>query len=283
MFRNLLFLLVCVAPASAQSVAPHKFTIYEFIPYTSHVAAGQLTQSPPLPQYLESLNIHRIDVVYENRYFTDGEPDRAKIESVARQALANNTPVSFDNEFGVRQHPDTVIPKTLQILDIYHAVNSVNPVGVYATVPQNTYAYKDDIHKYDALSAQYAPVAAKVDFFSPVLYNYAGSDFKLWVYAANYNIAAARMYKMDKPIYPYISTIVHLKPSGDDDTGMKGAVRPMSEDEMKARLEVLYRLGADGCIVWASSGDKTMDGKQPYFDRLSGWGKALADFAASHK
>jgi hypothetical protein len=52
---------------------------------------------------------------------------------------------------------------------------------------------------------------------------------------------------------------------------------------MLTRLQTLYDLGADGCIVWASSGDRTLDGTMPVFDRNSGWGKALADFAAAHK
>jgi hypothetical protein len=247
------------------------------------MVAGQLVQSPALPIYLESLGIHRIDVVYENRYFTDKAPDRGKIEALARQDLADHLPISIDNEFGDRFKPDTVIPYTLQIIDIIRSINTKSPIGVYATAPQNTYAWKPDLSHITELSKKYVDVAAKVDFLSPVLYNYAGSDFDNWVKAAQFNIAEAKKYDTGKPIYPYISTVVHLNPSGNDDVGMKGAVRPMSEAEMKARLEVLYKLGADGCIVWASSADKTTDGKQPYFDRMSGWGKALADFAASHK
>ena len=85
--------------------AKKPFTIYEFIPYHEHVIAGQLSTSPPFREYLETLEIHPVDVVYDKRYLTDGQPDEKKIEAVAKAALASKTLVSFDTEFGDRFDP----------------------------------------------------------------------------------------------------------------------------------------------------------------------------------
>ena len=74
-----------------------------------------------------------------------------------------------------------------------------------------------------------------------------------------------------------------MKSSGTNDKTQHGPVRMLTEAEMRTRLQTLYDLGADGCIVWASSNDRTLDGKAPVFDRDSGWGKALADFAQEHR
>jgi hypothetical protein len=170
-----------------------------------------------------------------------------------------------------------------QILGIYHRYNSVTPAGVYATAPQNTYAWKPDISHFDALNEKYQSIAQQVDFLSPVLYNYAGADLETWQRAAVYNMAAAKKYETGKPIYPYISPVIHLQATSKDDKGQHGSIRTLTEAEMLVRLQTLYQLGADGCIVWASSGDRTEDGQAPVFDRNSGWGKALADFAAKHR
>jgi len=279
-------LLAAALPACslAQNAPTHKFTIYQFIPYREHVAGSELAKVPALKDYMESVGIHPIDVVYDNRYLTNGQPDEKKIVEVATTALHHpKIPVSFDTEFGDRFHPETVIPNVTQILSIYHRINTVTPVGVYATAPQNTYAWKPDISRFDALNAQYATIAQQVDYLSPVLYNYEGADTAAWQRAAVYNMAAAKKYGTGKPILSYIGIIIRLQSSGKDDSSQHGAVRMLTESEMLARLQTLYNLGADGCIVWASSSDRTLDGKMPYFDRNSGWGKALADFAAAHK
>jgi len=258
------------------------FTIYEYIPYRAHVVAGETSQIPAFREYLESVGIHPIDVVYDNRYLTDGKPDEKKIEAVAKQALATHTPVSFDTEFGNRFKPETVIPQVTEILNIYHRYNTAEPVGVYATAPQNTYAWKPDIDRFDTINDQYQPVAQLVDFLSPVLYNYEGPDTEAWKRAAIYNVAAAKKYKTGKRILPYMTVTIRLDGSGKDDATHHGNIRTVTEAEMLTRLQTLYDLGADGCILWASSGDRTEDGKLPIFDRNSGWGKALADFADAH-
>jgi hypothetical protein len=285
--KAILFALIIVTIASSPCLAQataKKFTIYEFVPYRDHVEGNNLSPVPPLSQYLESLGIHPIKVIYEKRFMTDSKPDAEKIEEIAKSAISSpGIPVSFDTEFGDRFNPETVIPRVSEILDIYHRYNTVTPAGVYATAPQNTYAWKPDINHFDALNRSYAPIAHQVDFLSPVLYNYEGADTEAWKKAAIYNIAAAKQYQTSKPIFPYIGVVIHLQSSSPDDSGQHGPVRTLTEAEMLTRLQTLYDLGADGCIVWASSGDRTTDGKMPVFDRNSGWGKALAEFARAHQ
>ncbi len=287
-FRNAATLVLLLAaplcsPCRAQE-ATKKFIIYEFIPYHAHVVDGELSSVPSLKQYLESLDIHAIEVIYLPRFMTNGHPDEKKIEDIAKSAIGTpGTPVSFDTEFGNRSHPETVIPGVSDILRIYHRYNTVTPVGVYGTAPQNTYAWQPDIARFDALNQRYASIANEVDFLSPVLYNYEGADTGAWKRAAAYNIAAAKKYNTGKSIIPYISITIRLKSSGKNDQTQQGPVRMLTEAEMHTRLETLYDLGAGGCIVWASSKDRTLDGKVPVFDRNSGWGKALADFAQAHR
>jgi len=284
----LILLLATAAlwPPRTAHAAGKTFTIYEYIPYRDHVAGDQLSSAPQLDEYLESLGIHHIKVIYLNRFMTDGQPDEKKIEAIAKSAIGSpKIPVSFDTEFGDRFKPETVVPQVTEILRLYHQYNSVTPAGVYATAPQNTYAWTPDITRFDALNEKYASIAQQVDFLSPVLYNYGGPDNAAWQKAAVYNIAAAKKYNTGKPILAYLSPVMHPHQDSDDDAATKAHyrdIRMLTEAEMLLRLQTLYDLGADGCIVWASSSDR-IDGKPPVFDRNSGWGKALADFAAAHR
>ena len=283
---TILALLLAAAfflPSWAQDTAK-KFIIYQYIPYSAHVADGKVSTVPALKPYLESINIHRVDVVYAPRFMTNGRPDEKKIEDIAKSAIATpGIPVSFDTEFGQRFHPETVIPAVSEILSIFHRYNTVTPVGVYGTAPQDSYAWKPNTPaRFDAINRLYASVAGQVDFLSPVLYNYNDGDTKRWQLAAAYNMEAAKKYNTGKPIVPYLNIAVVLEKNQWDKTGPI-PVRLLSEAEMHTRLQTLYDLGASGCIVWASTRFRTPDGQSPVFDRNSGWGKALADFAAAHQ
>lgn len=116
-----------------------------------------------------------------------------------------------------------------EILSIYHRYNSVTPVGVYATAPQNTYAWKPNIARFEELNEKYQSIAEQVDFLSPVLYNYEGADTEAWKRAAAYNITAAKKYKTGKPILPYMTVTIRLDGSGKDDSSGHGAVRTVTE------------------------------------------------------
>jgi hypothetical protein len=282
-FASLFLTATLCSPCLAQSPA-RKFTIYEYIPYETHVAGSEISATPPLKQYLESVGIYRIDVVYLPRFMTNGKPDAKKIEAIAKAALATpGIPVSFDTEFGNRLRPETVVPGSTEILNIYHRYNKVTPAGVYGTAPQNTYAWKPNIGHFDELNQRYASIANLVDFFSPVLYNYEGADTAAWQRAAVYNVAAAKQYNTGKPVIPYINIGIVLNPGQKTNKTGPVPVRMLTEAEMQTRLQTLYDLGASGCIVWASTRFRTPDGKAPVFDRDSGWGKALVDFAQAHQ
>jgi hypothetical protein len=104
------------SPTWAQDTAK-KFIIYEYIPYSAHVANGKVATVPALKPYLESIDIHMVDVVYVPRFMTNGRPDKKKIEDIAKSAITTpGIPVSFDTEFGQRFHPETVIPGVSEIL-----------------------------------------------------------------------------------------------------------------------------------------------------------------------
>ncbi len=287
LFALLLLSAAVCSPSLAQSPA-RKFTIYEYVPYKNHIVGGEVTATPPLKQYLESVGIHRIDVVYLPRFMTDGKPDKKKIEAIAKAALATpNIPVSFDTEFGSRWQPGTVIPGVTEILKTYHRYNKVTPAGVYGTAPQDSFAWDPTaadlkVTDYNKLNGLYKKIPQLVDFISPVLYNYEGPHTKAWMRAAAYNMAIAKAYKTGKPIIPYIEDAIVLHQSQWKGKGTI-PVRMLTEAEMNTRLQTLYDLGASGCIVWASTRFRTADGKAPVFDRNSGWGKALADFAQAHQ
>jgi len=143
-------------------------------------------------------------------------------------------------------------------------------VGLYSTVPQNTYVWREEKRgPYDRQNEKYAAVADAVDYFSPSLYNYSLTDFVSWKEGAKYNIEAARKYSKTKKILPYVTPEV-------EDNGM---ARWLSYDEMMSRLEVLKSLGADGCILWASSRSRESSGKRPVLDPSAGWLKAVVDFS----
>lgn len=265
-------------------VSARPFVIFEFLPWGQHMENGRPVSSPRLQDYLATLGIRHAVVVYD--FATGGKADTNKIYKVIERAAGDtNIIVSFDTEFGNRFKPETVMPEVLEILRVYRSFHPANMAGVYATAPQETYELATNLQRYDSLNAKYQPVADAVDFLSPCLYFYH-KDFATWKRTAAYNIEAAKKYRTGKPIIPYIDAVY---PGANTNTVRNGRpvkvciVRLLTEQEMTRQLQTLYDLGADGCIIWASSFDVTPDGARPVFDRNSGWGKAIADFAEKHR
>ena len=254
------------------------FDIYGFIPYGSRVENGKNVSGKPPQAWFSDLGIRPVDVVYEKRVldYPRGEGSRKhatinneKIRQVATESdRQRRVLVSLDLEGWDRasaQTPDLL----LKTLEVFRKTNPDAMVGLYATVPQNTYGWRADRQSsYDALNAKYEAVADAVDYFSPSLYNYSGSDFASWEDGARYNISAAKKYSSTKKIIPYITPEV----------SENGSTRWLSYDEMMQRLEALSSLGADGCIVWASSQTRDSAGKPPVLDPSNGWLKAVSDF-----
>lgn len=265
-------------PFAAQA---KEFAIYTFIPWRQHTENGGRLDNPPLADYLHSLGFRRVKVVYERDYFTHGVPDETKIRAVAQVAAESGAElVSFDNEFGDRFQPDTVIPRTLELVRLYRKYGHL-PVGVYGTAPQTTYGWRPEKRQLtELLNARYQPVAEAVDVLSPVLYNYDRHDFEKWSNSARIQIGQSRIYG-NKPIIPYISPYVEVATTVVPKGGVQ--VEELDGREMMARLDTLYRLGADGCIVWASSEAIGSDHRPLAFDGSRGWGRALVEFARAHR
>ena len=226
---------------------------------------------------MSTFGIQPINIIYENNYFTNGKIDFKKIKNIAlKTALKPNVPVSFDMEFGNRFKPETVIPYVQTILKYYRSYNSKALVGIYSTIPQNTYGVKPTSLVYEKLNHPYDSLIHDVNFISPSLYNYDGPEVNNWLENARFNIELAKKYTPSKRIIPYISPIVRLGPSNKAING--NLVEELSENEMTQRLTALYNLGASGCIIWASSQDRTRDGQIPQFYPDKGWGKAVVKF-----
>lgn len=221
-----------------------------------------------------------IRIFYENKYFKNGAIDLNKIKKIALEAARfPRVPISFDMEFGNRFKPETIIPRVKTILHAFRRYNSVSLIGLYALIPQNTYGLKMKTLSYKRHNSQYDSLVNEVDFISPSLYNYQGHDFNHWLINARFTMNQAKQYKQAKPIIPYISPIVRLGASNKAKNG--NLVEVLSEEEMSQRLHALQRLGASGCILWASSQDRTKDGEFPQFDPARGWGKAVVEFIHS--
>lgn len=253
------------------------FDIYGFIPYQSKVEAGRLVKGRPSQEWFSAMGIKPIDVIYENRLldFPEGRAralatlSTDKIIGIASPNTGNGAQlVSLDLESWDRNAPDTP-GKILQTIEKYRKAHPKSVIGLYATVPQNTYGWKSQNRdSYDSLNKKYSEVAEAVDYFSPSLYNYSIDDFDSWKEAAAYNIKAARNYSASKKVIPYITPEV----------SEKGVTRWLSYDEMMQRLKILKSLGADGCIVWTSSSARDLTGALPTLDPTSGWLKAVYDF-----
>ena len=244
------------------------FTVYAYIPWKMKANESD---------YLLTYGIQPVNIIYENKYFTNGKIDLEKIKKMALETASQpNVPVSFDMEFGHRFKPETVLPSVRAILKYYRGYNSKAFVGVYATIPQNTYGLKPVSFEYDRLNHQYDSLINDVDFISPSLYNYSRYDVNSWLKNARFVMKLAKKYTPSKPIIPYISPIFKLGPSNKAING--NLVVELSEEEMGLRLQALYNLGGAGCIIWASSQDRTQDGQIPQFHPDKGWGKAVVKF-----
>lgn len=263
----IVYLLLFYSGVTWAAVAPkQKFIVYMFLPWKG-------TQ----PQVLLDKGIRPIHVIYEPEFFTDKKIDVVKIKTLALRTLSNpSIPVSFDLEFGNRFKPNTVIPLMQDIIKTFRKYNTKSLVGIYSTIPPNTYGQHAKFLTYEKLNKNYASLIHTVDFISPSLYNYELNNAKLWQRNAAFNFKMTQDYTLTKPVIPYISPIVRLGPSNDAKNG--NLVDELSEEDMALRLKTLQRLGAAGCIIWASSQDRTADGRIPQFNPDKGWGRAVVEF-----
>lgn len=260
------------------------FAVYGFIVYGGYVQNGQKIKTSylQLQQYLQPFGIKKLNLFYEGKLLDypngdkgNGVPNNHRIDSLGYLVKSEpDVPVSLDLEGWNRFDTIKTPGRLISVIEEFKKVNQSSLVGLYATVPQNTYAYASTIHKYDALNKAYTAVAAAVDYFSPSLYNYNGSDTVAWNKAAAYNIHACKLYNYPtKPILPYITPEVKIN----------GVSSLISYDEMMDHLNTIYQLGAEGCFIWTSSSTRDLNGDKIYVDANAGWLKAVKDFIASHR
>lgn len=257
----------------------HAFEVYGFIPYDYRVQDGELIKGRPSSEWFETFGIHPIDVVYERRMIN------VVVDKMGKKSFMLNRDMMKDVGLGKGRKKTTIVSldleswdrfdtqtpaRLIETIQSFRKVNNDTPLGLYATVPQNTYIWQaDKKDQYDQLNSKYASVADAVDYFSPSLYNYSKDDYAAWLDGAKYNIAAAKKYSKEKKVIPYIT------PEIWED----GYTRWLSYDEMKKRLQALKDLGVDGCIVWASSRSRSLTGEKPALDPGFGWFKAVTEFS----
>jgi len=279
----LVFVALCFN-ASAQQ-AKHPFNVYGFIVYGGYMQNGSPVNASykELQAYQARFGIRKYDLIYERKMLDFPAGDKAngivnihKTDSLAARALQEpDILVSLDLEEWKRFDTLRTPKRILEAVQIFRKTNKQSKIGLYATVPQNTYGYDDKISRYDKWNKAYASVAAAVDYFSPSLYNYKNTDGNDWKKAAAYSIDACRKYGyLSKKIIPYITPEVTSKE--------KGLTTLLTYDEMMFRLQTLYELGANGCLIWTSSSTRDANGKKLYIDENEGWFKAVKDFAIAH-
>lgn len=277
-------LIVAIA-ATLTLTNAYSFDVYQFIIWKSYIDdKGQLkTDQKQLQNYFAQNNLKPIKVIYHNRFLTKGQPDEDKIKIIANATKANpSIPVSFDIEVGNKFKPQTVLPIVNKTLDLYHKYGGAAPVGVYGVLPQIIFADEQfnssTKNRYKQLNKDAEGIAKKVDFLSPVLYNTWITDFNQWKVRVDFQMSEAHMYadKYNLKIIPYISGS-YL----DKGFFKNKIIHPLSESEMKQRLDYIKNKGADGVIVWEGSTAMLKNGKTPTYDKRAGAYKVITEYANS--
>jgi hypothetical protein len=261
-----------------------QFNVYGWIVYGGYVQNGVNVSATyqKIQQYLLPFGFNKFNLIYEanlldypNGDTANGVPDIKRVDSLANIALADPTTlVSFDLEGWNRYDTVKTTARLIAIIQDFKTIDNVSPLGLYSSVPLNTYGYTANIHSYDIYNKGFASVAGAVNYFSPSLYNYNGVDSVAWKNAAAYNVQACNLYGLTSPkIIPYITPEVTVS----------GVTTELSYNDMMLRLQYLYSLGANGCIVWTSSSTRDANGKVIYVDVTTGWAKAVVDFIATHQ
>ena len=228
---------------------------------------------------INSHGLKHIRIYYHKSFLTDGKPDHHKIQRIALLSRQNpEFPISFDIEIGNNNKPETVLPTVIEVLDLYHYYGGKAPVGVYALLPQNTYgginATKNP-EKYVNLNKKYELIASKVDFLSPVFYNY-DTEYNLWKSSVDLGMKEAKKYasKYNLKILPYFSISYFTR----ERSGKVIYITPLGQEETTKRLSYLKSKGASGVIIWDSSNYNQKDGSKPIANINQGWLKGTINF-----
>lgn len=277
--------LLVVFPGFAQQKGSGNklFKVYAFIPYAGYMQGSTAVPAKfdKLQDYLATLGIAKYNLIYESRITdypdgnkTHGVINRSKLDPLAKLASAEpGVIVALDLEGWNRFDTLHTPAKLLNAIGAFKEIDPAAQVGLYATVPQDTYGYPKDTAFYNRLNKAYSSVAAAVDYFSPSLYNYKTTDNQEWKKGVVFNLEACKKYGYpDKKILPYITPEVNVN----------NERRMLDYSEMMYRLQTLYDLGADGCLIWGSSGMRDAAGNRIIVNENEGWLKAVKDFLKQH-
>lgn len=258
------------------SSTAYSFEVFGRIPWSIKQKESLITDPEEIKEILLENNIKKIDVVYHNRMLTNNEVDPEKIKKLALESLSNpDIPISFDYELGNRFKPETILPKILEIIDLYRFYGGKAQVGVYALLPQNTYGGAkltyDQQKKYVELNKKYEILAKKINFLSPSLYFYDGKNMENWKKSVDFNIGQSIFFakKYGLKIYPYITNTYTI--SKVDPVTKSWRVMYLSCSEMNQVVTYIRSRGADGIIIWNSSNVLDQYGKKPVINLKNSW------------
>ncbi|EEY75961.1 hypothetical protein [Acinetobacter calcoaceticus] len=265
------------------STFSHSLEVYQYIIWNQYIdETGKLiSDNKKFQNFLATNKLKSIRVIYHDKFLTHGRPDPQKIKMIADVSKKYpHIPISFDIEIGNKFKPQTVLPIVNQTLDLYHQYEGAAPVGVFAVLPQTVFGSEsmDQMteKKYLKLNQQYEEIAKKVDFLSPVIYNNWFRDFGEWKKRTDHQLSESKKYasKYNLKVIPYFSS------SYLDKKFFKNhIIYPLTEQEMKQRLDYIRSKNVDGIIIWDSSIGVLSNGEKPTFDINKGAAKAIIDFA----
>lgn len=265
----------------------HSTDIYQFIIWRNYIDQNKKfhTNTNDFQKFLSKNGLKPINVIYHRRFLTKGKPDPDKIKKIAELSKRlPHIPISFDIEIGNKFDPKTVLPTVTQTIDLYHQFGGSAPIGVYGILPQNVFGseqFNENTKKqYIELNKQYESIANKVDFLSPVIYNIWFKDFNEWKRRTDHHLSEGEKYarKYNLKLIPYFSSSYLDKGFFENKI-----IHPLSEAEMKQRLDYIKSKNVDGIIIWDTSVGVLQNGEKPIFDANQGFGKVLLDSVKQFK
>ncbi|EKU60136.1 hypothetical protein ACINWC323_A0083 [Acinetobacter sp. WC-323] len=260
------------------------FDVYQFINWRFYKNdKGEVIRTKDteeFQQYLATLKIKKMNVIYPQKILTNNKADPKKIKIIAEDSRKNpNIPICFDIEIGEASKPETNLPVILDALKLYKKYGGVAPIGVYGVLPQkspNKILNKSGKIQISSLNNKYEEIAENVDFLAPTLYFYDLKDINIWNDKAKFNMSEAKRYskKYNIKIIPFVSLSTWENVNG------RFKITPLTEHEMSIVIQNLKLLGANGVVIWESGAAVQDDNrKSAIFDINHSSYKAIVNIA----
>lgn len=277
-----------------------QFTVFHYLKARAFIdeKGYQSTTSYIDNRWFADRNIQPVNLYYnlvscDNSTPQICQPNFAEIEKVAVAADPTGaTPTIMDLEAWDRYrfNPTLKTPNSKSIVEnlseslaAFRQRQPSASLGMYAGVPQNTYGRTTtaELEGFQKLDPQYQRVADLVDYFAPSLYNYnydgTTQGDERWRMSAEFSLKESNILGPNKPVYPFISPFWDKTIDGNQKIKVE-----LTYQQMKFRLQTLKDLGANGCVLWMSSGTRDPnDSRKPYaIDSTQGWFKAVMEMAS---